>query len=76
MVSNDTGLRNLAIATETPTVGIFFSTVPFTYWPRDDMHEVIFNSDGSVPGVEAVCQRAERIIRQMPTTRRAADSHA
>ncbi|MCZ6575596.1 MAG: glycosyltransferase family 9 protein [Acidiferrobacterales bacterium] len=77
VVSNDTGIRNLAIATETPTVGIFFSSVPFTYWPRDDMHAVIFKSDGSVPGVEAVCQRAERIMRQMTTTQRAAaDSHA
>lgn len=54
LVSNDTGTRNLAIATQTPSVGIFFSTVPYRYWPRYDCHDVVFNPDGSLPEVGAV----------------------
>ena len=51
VVSNDTGIRNLAICCETPTLGLFFSTVPYRYWPRYGKHEVVFNADGSVPSV-------------------------
>ncbi len=54
MISNDTGIRHIAIATDTPTVGIFFHTIPFRYWPRDGKHEVVFNPDGHVPTVAEV----------------------
>nr|WP_283101646.1 glycosyltransferase family 9 protein [Halomonas populi] len=51
LVSGDTGVRNLALATHTPTLGIFFMTVPFRYWPRyEDFHEAVFHRDGQVPG--------------------------
>ncbi|MDR5903895.1 glycosyltransferase family 9 protein [Franzmannia qiaohouensis] len=51
LVSGDTGVRNLALATHTPTLGIFFMTVPFRYWPRyEDCHEAVFHRDGQVPG--------------------------
>ncbi len=65
LVSNDTGTRNLAIATETPTVGIFFSTVPYRYWPRYGQHDVAFNPDGSQPEVGAVFQSVNSIIQQI-----------
>lgn len=65
LVSNDTGTRNLAIATETPTVGIFFSTVPYRYWPRYGYHEVVFNPDGSQPDVDAVYQSVRGIMQQI-----------
>jgi len=46
LVSNDTGIRNLAIATETPTVGIFISTLPFNYQPRFGLHKKIYAIEG------------------------------
>lgn len=50
LVSGDTGVRNLALATHTPTLGIFFMTVPFRYWPRyEDCHEAVFHRDGRIP---------------------------
>jgi len=54
LVSNDTGIRNLAIATETPTVGIFISTLPFNYRPRFGLHKVIYAIEGGQPDVAAV----------------------
>lgn len=62
VVSNDTGIRNLAISTATPTVGIFFSTVPYRYWPRYGRHRAVFNADGSLPSVEAVYQAIESAL--------------
>jgi ADP-heptose:LPS heptosyltransferase len=62
VISNDTGIRNLAISTETPTVGIFFSTIPFRYWPRYGRHIAVFNADGSVPSVTAVYQAIENVL--------------
>lgn len=64
LISNDTGIRNLAIATETPTLGIFFVTVPFRYWPRYGKHDVVFEPDGSVPPVTKVMDAAVAIMEQ------------
>ena len=77
VVSNDTGIRNLAVATETPTVGIFFATVPYTYWPRYGGHEVVFNADRSMPEVQAVLRAAKRIMQRLAEVPRAtADARA
>lgn len=54
VLCNDTGVRNMAISAGAATVGIFFSTIPFRYWPKDGLHEVVFNADGSIPSVESV----------------------
>ena len=54
VVANDTGLRNMAIAVETPTVGLFFMTGAFRYWPRDGKHDCVFNPDHTSPDVESV----------------------
>jgi len=54
LVGNCTGIRNIAIACETPTVGIFFVTPVFRYWPRYGGHEAAFRSDAGVPDVEQV----------------------
>ena len=62
MIGNDTGIRNVAIVCETPTVGIFFSTEPFRYWPRYGRHEAVFNYDGSVPAVADVYEAAQKIL--------------
>ena len=56
LVANDTGIRHLGIAAGIPTVGIFFHATPFGYWPRFGRHEVVFERDGSIPGVDKVKQ--------------------
>lgn len=63
VVSNDTGIRNLAIALDTPTMGIFFSTVPFRYWPRYGRHCVVFNSSGLIPNVQDVIDMYSKFLR-------------
>ena len=40
LVSNDTGIRHIAIVSGTPTVGIFHHD-PFRYWPRYQRHDII-----------------------------------
>ncbi len=73
LVSNDTGIRNLSIAAGTPTVGIFFSTPVFRYWPRDGFHEVAFNADGSLPAVDDVFKRSrDHFIKVLDLKRRLA----
>lgn len=66
VVSNDTGVRNLAIAVGCPTVGIFFSTVPYRYWPRYGCHDAVFESDGAIPPVSAVHRSVSRILDLTP----------
>jgi ADP-heptose:LPS heptosyltransferase len=62
LISNDTGIRNLGIAAEIPTVGIFFATSPFLYWPRMLMHDNVFSADGSPPPVDAVHAAARAML--------------
>lgn len=44
LVSNDTGIRHLAIVSNTPTVGIFLED-PFRYWPRYNHHKAAYGKD-------------------------------
>ncbi len=41
LVSNDTGIRHIAITCNTPTVCIFPGK-PYRYWPRYDIHDAVF----------------------------------
>ncbi|MDF2529337.1 MAG: hypothetical protein K0Q57_217 [Gammaproteobacteria bacterium] len=62
VITNDNGVRNLAISANTATVGIFFATVPFRYWPRDGRHAAVFNPDGSLPQVSQVLEAVLAMI--------------
>ena len=62
VVSNDTGIRNLAIAADTPTLGIFFTTIPYRYWPRGSRHDAVFNADGSMPDVGKVKHKISLLL--------------
>ncbi len=62
VVCNDTGIRNLAICCETPTLGIFFSTVPYRYWPRYGKHRAAFNANGSIPSVADVYKEMQAVF--------------
>lgn len=60
VVSSDTGVRNIAIATKVATAGLFFFTVPYRYLPSDTKHKAIFNPDGSIPDLESVLSVIEQ----------------
>jgi ADP-heptose:LPS heptosyltransferase len=62
LIANDTGVRNLAIAVGTPTVGVFYSTVPYRYWPRCRRHVAVFESNGIRPKVEDVFSAAMDLL--------------
>jgi len=51
VICNDTGIRNMAIAYNTPTVGLFMTTLPFRYYPRFGKHSVVFDISGQAPSV-------------------------
>jgi ADP-heptose:LPS heptosyltransferase len=65
VLSNDTGIRNMAIAVETPTVGIFFLTGPFRYWPRVEKHECVFNKSYMSPSTEEVCISVKKVMEKI-----------
>ena len=41
LISNDTGIRHIAITCNTPTIGIF-QGLPYRYWPRYNNHDVVY----------------------------------
>jgi ADP-heptose:LPS heptosyltransferase len=63
LISNDTGIRNMAIATCTPTIGIFFDIAPFKYWPNEKIHDCVFNEDYQQPSVDSVLESARNIMK-------------
>jgi ADP-heptose:LPS heptosyltransferase len=66
VIANDTGVRNLAIAANTPTLGIFFySPIPFRYLPRYGLHEAVFEPDGAMPAVAAVYATANALLQRI-----------
>jgi ADP-heptose:LPS heptosyltransferase len=62
VVSGDTGIRNMAIAAGTPTVGIFFFTVPYRYLPKNARHQAVFNADGSLPDADDVFSNMTKLL--------------
>lgn len=66
VVSNDTGIRNLAIIAGIPTVGILFATyMPYRYWPAYGMHDVVFTHDAQVPTVDMVYDAAIKMSEKL-----------
>jgi len=65
LVSNDTGVRNIGIALETPTIGIFFQIPPFRYWPREEKHDCVFNIEYTSPNVDAVYESTKAMIDKL-----------
>lgn len=65
LVSNDTGIRNMGIALEISTVGIFFHIPPFRYWPREDRHDCVFNTEYTTPEVEAVYKSTKQMLEKL-----------
>jgi ADP-heptose:LPS heptosyltransferase len=65
LISNDTGIRNMAIATQTPTIGIFFDIPPFRYWPRESKHDCVFNIEYTSPSVEDLKTSATKLLTKL-----------
>lgn len=72
VVSNDTGIRHLAIVSETPTVGIFFHVPdvlwprPYRYWPRFGMHDIAMSDDPGPTPVSEVRDCCKDILSKLP----------
>ncbi|WP_394212453.1 glycosyltransferase family 9 protein [Enterovibrio calviensis] len=55
VIAPDTGVRNVAISTHTPTIGIFYATVPFRYTPRyEPIHHIVMNASCAIPSNEQI----------------------
>ncbi|WP_457743402.1 glycosyltransferase family 9 protein [Sulfurimonas sp.] len=65
LISNDTGIRNMGIALEIPTIGIFFHIPPFRYWPREEKHDCVFNIEYTSPSVESVYEASIKMIDKL-----------
>ena len=65
VVVGDTGIRNMAIGTNTPTLGIFFNLTPYKYWPRDIKHDCVFNYDLIEPTVDEVYQAVVKHLEKI-----------
>lgn len=72
LICNDTGIRNLAIACETKTLGLFFHhdnyrMVPFRYWPRYGGHDIALRINGEFPSADEVFMLATKQVKPMST---------
>ncbi len=67
VVSNDTGIRHLAIVSETPTVGIFFHD-PFRYWPRFEIHDVAMPGEDGPASADEVFSCCSRLLGRTEKT--------
>lgn len=65
VVCTDTGIRNVAISTHTPTVGIFYSTVPFRYTPSYEPHEIVMNANSDIPSPEQVLSGLHKLLLRL-----------
>lgn len=68
VISNDTGIRHLAIVSGIPTVGIFMSD-PYRYWPRYEIHDVVLPDVEGPPEVERVHASCVRLLAGTGTDR-------
>lgn len=69
LVCNDTGVRNLAISYHTPTLGVFPTSLVYTYLPRFGHHAVVHDPDGGQPEVEAVYGAATALLARIEAAR-------
>lgn len=69
VVGNNSGIRNLAIANDTPTLGVFMAGSHFNYWPRFGLHHVVFEREGGPPSVERVFGEAADHLKRIEKER-------
>ena len=64
LVSNDTGIRHVAITSGTPSVGVFYRD-PYRYWPRYGIHEVAFSEIDDSPDVDQVFNQCVKVLNNI-----------
>ena len=64
VIVGDTGIRNMAIAANAPTLGIMWvlNISPMRYLPKTQSHQVVFNSEFTPPSVDAVYESALKMV--------------
>ncbi|VVS93244.1 glycosyl transferase family 9 [Desulfoluna spongiiphila] len=62
VVSPDTGVRNVAVSTHTPSVGIFYSTVPHRYTPLDGHHHIVMTANGAIPSTDQIVGAIQTVL--------------
>ena len=67
VVVGDTGVRNMAVATNTPTLGIMWAPYisPLRYLPKLRYHKVVFNPDFVKPKVAYVFEKCSKMIESL-----------
>ena len=65
VIVGDTGIRNMAIGTYTPTIGIFFELNAYKYWPRDIKHDCVFNPECTSPSINEVFNAASNLMARI-----------
>lgn len=66
VVVGDTGLRNMALGTHTPTIGLIFAfgVSPLRYLPQLESHQVVYNLDFTKPSVEKVFNHTVKLMEK------------
>lgn len=64
VIVGDTGIRNMAIASNTPTLGVMWAGYisPLRYLPKVREHEVVFNTDFVPPSIAEVTKSAQKLM--------------
>lgn len=69
VISNDTSVRNIAIAAGVPSLGLFLSTALFRYLPMNGHHRIVYNRDGGIPTVDEAFKLAVSVLQELETIR-------
>jgi len=67
VIAGDTGIRNMAISMQAPTLGIMWSpgVSAIRYLPKDIKHAVVFNEEFKVPTVDEVYEGTTRLLSKL-----------
>jgi len=65
VIVGDTGIRNMAVATNTPTLGVMWAPYisPLRYLPKLRYHKVVFNHRFEKPSVDDVYESAVNMLK-------------
>ena len=64
VIAGDTGIRNMAIASNTPTLGLMWAPhiSPLRYLPKIEKHQVVFNTEFNQPSVDEVYKALQTLM--------------
>jgi len=67
VVVGDTGIRNMAIASNAPTLGLMWAPhiSPLRYLPKVEKHQVVFNTEFHQPSVDEVYKALQTLMSKL-----------